>query len=685
VNAALGPRESAPLGTWALRVAALAVLALTALPVAEWVGLPRRELRPPWRATVEFWLWGTALVAGLGAVLHVLLNRTRFADGAAGLWQAVGRWPESAWRIGLVLWIAGWGVAAAHLVFSGNPGLVDSIVQLFQAKVFASGRLWAPAPAHAEFFLTQHMIVADGKFFSQFPPGHPAVVALALRMGLPVWAVSPGLAAGAAALAVAGLRRALDTRTARLVGALLALSPFLLFMAGEQMSHVTALFFLCLAFYALVRGRAPRASAAWFALCGVALGLAFATRPLDAVAWAVPFGAVLLVERRGRALAAAVAGGLPVAALVFAYNAATTGDPFLFGYVYLWGKSHALGFHTDPWGDPYGPVQALAFLNLDLRRLSLYAFEWPVPLAVPIAAALWRWPRGLDRAALALAGAGAAVVVANGFYWHHGLYLGPRMLYTAIPGTLLVTALGLRALDESAGRWRGAVRWVWVGCVVTAATQTVPARAETRIEGHFSMKLHPDRQAREAGITNAVIFVPESWASGMLARLWAWGVPRDEVEQSYRRVDSCELDEVLREADRRHAAGGDSATVRGWLRAELAARRARYAGYEIPMADTLPDRTLRLDPRRPLTPRCRQLLAQDLEGFSLYTPFLPLNAPTLDGDLVFARDLRERDTLLIRRYPGRAYYLYTPGTAAPNVTPRFVPLAEARPELGLDR
>jgi hypothetical protein len=198
-------------------------------------------------------------------------------------------------------------------------------------------------------------------------------------------------------------------------------------------------------------------------------------------------------------------------------------------------------------------------------------------------------------------------------------------------------------------------------------------RAREYGRGLFTMKLHPDRQAREAGIHDALIFVAESWASRLLVRLLAWGVPSGEVERAYHTIDSCELDEVLQEAERRAAAVG-RARARDWLRRELAVRRDRSGGVELPRADTLPDPTLRLAPGRPLTARCRKLLAQDYEGFSVFTPFLPLNAPTFDGDLVFARDLRERNVLLMAQHPNRSYYRYTPGTPAYRVVPRFVPI-----------
>jgi hypothetical protein len=139
-------------------------------------------------------------------------------------------------------------------------------------------------------------------------------------------------------------------------------------------------------------------------------------------------------------------------------------------------------------------------------------------------------------------------------------------------------------------------------------------------------------------------------------------------------VDSCELEEILQEADRRVGAGTDSLEVVRWLRSELNARWESGRSRLLPPADTLPDPTVRLDPRRPLTPRCRALLEEDRRGFAAFTPFLWLNTPTLDGDVVFARDLRERNVLLMRQYPERAFYLYAPPTGDWGVVPEFFPL-----------
>src|SRR5258708_3151726 len=58
------------------------------------------------------------------------------------------------------------------------PGVTvpDESAYQFQARVFASGRLYAeplPVPVHFE-----HHIVRDGKWFAKYPPGSPAILAV---------------------------------------------------------------------------------------------------------------------------------------------------------------------------------------------------------------------------------------------------------------------------------------------------------------------------------------------------------------------------------------------------------------------------------------------------------------------------------------------------------------------------
>ena len=72
------------------------------------------------------------------------------------------------------------------MVFSGRPLLIDEMVQIIQARIFASGALWLPAPAHPEFTSSMHLI-DGGKLYGQFPAGGPAMLALGACSGRSGW------------------------------------------------------------------------------------------------------------------------------------------------------------------------------------------------------------------------------------------------------------------------------------------------------------------------------------------------------------------------------------------------------------------------------------------------------------------------------------------------------------------
>ena len=74
------------------------------------------------------------------------------------------------------------------------------------------------------------------------------------------------------------------------------------------------------------------------------------------------------------------------------YNRETTGRWLEFGYIYLWGPGHSLGFHPVPWGIPLTPLRAVGLTGLDLHQLNRYLFDAPFPILVLVALGLARRP-----------------------------------------------------------------------------------------------------------------------------------------------------------------------------------------------------------------------------------------------------------------------------------------------------
>jgi hypothetical protein len=143
--------------------------------------------------------------------------------------------------------------------------------------------------------------------------------------------------------------------------------------------------------------------------------------------------------------------------------------------------------------------------------------------------------------------------------------------------------------------------------------------------------------------------------------MWAVGVSRSESEALYRGVDSCALEEGLRAVEREPP----SSRTLGGLRSLL-------GDSALLVPSTLsPDITERMLPGRSYSTRCVRRINEDRAGFTLLAPLL---AKDWAGN-VFARDLHERDSLLLRDHPGRPVYLLRSAGAEFGAPMELVPLS----------
>ena len=238
----------------------------------------------------------------------------------------------------------------AIICFGRQPHNADEVAQLFHAKILLSGRLALPPDPNPEFFGMDNMIDA-GRWYSQFPVGGPAFLAIGLALRA-AWLVNPVLLA-LTVLSVYGFaRRAYGEAVARASALLFALCPFALFVGASFMNHVPVLWLTSVAMVQLAiwvdaeqRREANRAAA----IIGLALGVAFAVRPLDALVAAGVIGVMQLTRVRHsavrlRSIGAEIVGGLIPVAILFYVNWRTNGAPMRLGYEVLYGDAHSLGF-----------------------------------------------------------------------------------------------------------------------------------------------------------------------------------------------------------------------------------------------------------------------------------------------------------------------------------------------------
>ena len=216
-------------------------------------------------------------------------------------------------------------------LLDGIPHVQDSVVYNFQARTLACGTLYAPAPPNPPSFAFDFLFVEDGKWFGNYPWGHPFLLMFGHLVGMP-WIIPPLVGASVLVL-IYLIARELFSREVAAVSALLAFfSPFFQVNAPNFMSHSSASFYLALGVFCLIR--AARGGGRWWGLCsGLALGLLFNTRPLNAVP-AIALSLALLFyfvcTRRASwgVLLGFCAGGLLMLAFFLYVTYALVGSPF---------------------------------------------------------------------------------------------------------------------------------------------------------------------------------------------------------------------------------------------------------------------------------------------------------------------------------------------------------------------
>ena len=227
-------------------------------------------------------------------------------------------------------------LAVGMLVLSDFPNSSDESSYLTQARIFASGRLWVPAPPHPEFFRARSMVLdaGEGRFFAKAFPGYAAVLSLGVMAGAP-WIVNPLLSALALVLAGWIGGRLLGPAGEPAMVGMILLTPFFLLNSASYFNHPATLFCTTLFLAAVVRVESG-AGTVWAGVAGVATAAALSMRPAAAAALTLPFLAWMgLGWARGRRWGRLAALLLPVGvvlAVLAAWNQVHYGSAFRTGY-----------------------------------------------------------------------------------------------------------------------------------------------------------------------------------------------------------------------------------------------------------------------------------------------------------------------------------------------------------------
>ena len=407
-----------------------------------------------------------------------------------------------------------WVTAAAAILnavsYERHPHIHDEVIYLQQARMLASGSLTVPAPPTKAPFDIYLMAFDGDRWYGTPPAGWPAVLSLGVAAGVPSL-VNPVLA-GLNTIMVAFLVAQLyDRRTARLVVALLCVSPWYVFMAMNYMTHTLSLTCVLAAALALMKSRQTR-RASWALAAGVSLGYLSLIRPLEALIMAVLLG-LWAIGIGGRRLtvpsvAAFVIGTGAIGAMVLPYNHHLTGNATTFPIMQYndarygpgsnalgFGADRGMGWALDPWPG-HGPLDAVVNTNLNLFSLNAELLGWSVGSLLFVATMLvWGKWSGPDRLMAAVI---AGIIGIHVFYWYSGgPDFGARYWYLLIVPCIVLTVRGIHTAAEKlpvAGRGLSeSRRQVMIGVVCMSCMTLVnyfPWRAIDKY--HHYLQMRPD-------------------------------------------------------------------------------------------------------------------------------------------------------------------------------------------------
>ncbi len=409
--------------------------------------------------------------------------------------------------IALVLFSFFMSALVSRSVFERLPHLEDEVAYLYQARIFAGGQVVVDSPTPSRAYWQPFVLDHAGSRFGKYTPGWPLLLAAGVVAGQP-WLINALAAALTVALVYRLGRDLFSPDVGLIAAALTAFSPMALLLNGSLMGHSSALFYATLFFFAYFRlGRGPH-RLRWGLVAGLMLGMIVITRPLTAVAVALPFvvwsGADLLARllRREpvwgplRPLLLLSLVTLLIASAIPLFNDAAVGDPGQNLYTLVWDYDR-VGFGECCGRNGHRLEKAFIHARYDLSLTAADLFGWQVGRITPqleehlqtqsvywpllglsffllipglVLGLLGRWRHGVCRPRLA----GLMLII-----WAGGLVgwlvwgLGRDLETLRDPGFswlwIAVAALGLLWPLVAAAFMRASIqqRWTWLLAAVT--------------------------------------------------------------------------------------------------------------------------------------------------------------------------------------------------------------------------
>jgi hypothetical protein len=503
--------------------------------------------------------------------------------------------------LGCAVWVALLATGLSYFAYERHPHIPDEVGYIYQARYFAEGMLTMPSPPVPPAFDIDLLFNDGGRWYSPVPPGWPAMLAIGARFGLE-WLVNPLLAGINVLLASLFIQQLYGRRVARLSCVLLSVSPWLIFMAINFMTHTFSL--TCLLASALCIQRMRTTGNAWLGIpAGIALALIGFTRPLDGFTNALALGAWSL-SAHGKWFRFAPSLVLTLVTVAagsaqLAYNALLTGSATVFPLMkymdvtYYPGVNN-LGFGPDRgnlnWPhDPFpghGLRDILVNTNLNLTAVNIDLFGWAGGSLLLLT--LFLISGRLTWSDLQLAILIVLTIGMQSLYWFSGgPDFGARYWFAILPPVIVLSVRGVdwlikRAESMAVGEMAGTRILLGIAAMIIAALVTFfPWRAIDKYYHYRGMKADVRALLNTTPFGRSLVFVrgnrAPDYASAAIynpidlaadATIFAWD--RDvTVRQKVLNVYS---DRPVWFLDGPTVTGGGFEIVGGPLRSEDAAR-----------------------------------------------------------------------------------------------------------------
>jgi hypothetical protein len=402
-------------------------------------------------------------------------------------------------------------LATGYLAFTAhrqgrdmNAREQDESMYLIQAQQLARGRLWMPPHPCPDFFAS-YFILSKPVYAAMYFPGTALAYVPAVWLGVPVWWLSLLIAGGCAGMTYRVLGELLDDGVAGLLGALLLLASLhFRHLSTMVMSHTLMLLLALAMTWAYLRWRRDGGfRLRYAALCGGLAGWAAITRPVDALAYALPLAVVVIValyrsnaplRRYVSTGAVAVLAGLPFVALQLILDYGVTGHvlrtPVTFYHDQHWPHvNFGYAGETQGYRVPAAPPQFQQYYDRYIvpsfteyrrtRPLELIAVvRLPLMISVSFPAMLLAalLPLCLFELGRARGGQWAWVLTLPLFFAGYATFMFFRKHYGLVflPPLLLLLLLGARAVERAWPRLAGTWRAFFALAVVAASVSALP-------------------------------------------------------------------------------------------------------------------------------------------------------------------------------------------------------------------